>query len=234
MDKRSLFGTPVAAVFCAFRRIEFLRQVPWVRRLGKWLVKTAGGEREALYSADYYRYVDECASRSAPGIAHSICAEFSPSRVLDLGCGSGALLAEFRSKNVQGSGLEYSPMGLKACQKKGLNVQRFNIEAVTDRPAGFDLACSFEVAEHVSAEHADTLVDLLTGAAPIVVFTAATPGQGGIDHVNEQPHEYWIERFEKRGFRFQSAISDRWRREWAANAVEWFYIRNAMVFREES
>jgi hypothetical protein len=57
------------------------------------------------------------------------------------------------------------------------------------------VAYCFEVAEHVLAEFADALVSLLAKTAPIVVFTAAPPGQGGSGHVNEQPADYWIAKF---------------------------------------
>jgi hypothetical protein len=42
-------------------------------------------------------------------------------------------------------------------------------------------------------------VVFLSNIAPIVVFSAAQPGQGGLGHVNEQPTDYWIDLFEKEG-----------------------------------
>jgi hypothetical protein len=32
------------------------------------------------------------------------------------------------------------------------------------------------------------------------VFSAAIPGQGGVNHINEQPPKYWVEKFWRRGF----------------------------------
>jgi hypothetical protein len=62
----------------------------------------------------------------------------------------------------------------------------------------FDCAVSLEVAEHVSAAHADQFVDSLIKFAPIVVFSAAIPFQGGFQHINEQWPDYWAERFQRR------------------------------------
>jgi hypothetical protein len=42
-------------------------------------------------------------------------------------------------------------------------------------------------------------VVFLSNLAPVVVFSAAQPGQGGLGHVNEQPTDYWIDLFEKEG-----------------------------------
>lgn len=57
------------------------------------------------------------------------------------------------------------------------------------------------MAEHLYAKHADKLVETLTRSARhAIYFTAAPPGQGGLDHVNEQPHEYWIEKFNVHGW----------------------------------
>ncbi|MFZ4621799.1 MAG: methionine biosynthesis protein MetW [Bacteroidota bacterium] len=51
------------------------------------------------------------------------------SRVLDLGCGNGMLLARLqKEKQVQGVGLEISESGVEICRKRGLNVQYGRID----------------------------------------------------------------------------------------------------------
>jgi hypothetical protein len=65
------------------------------------------------------------------------------------------------------------------------------------------------------------------------VFTAAHPGQGGTDHVNEQPATYWIAKFAKRGFSSDLDLADRWRKDWEASGqVPEFYSQNLMIFRK--
>jgi hypothetical protein len=66
-----------------------------------------------------------------------------------------------------------------------------------------DLCVSTEVAEHLPAAFADTHVSYLCRTADAVLMTAATPGQGGTDHVNEQPHSYWIETYCGHGFDYE-------------------------------
>jgi methionine biosynthesis protein MetW len=51
------------------------------------------------------------------------------SRVLDLGCGSGALLAELtQQKQCTGYGIELDDQNLIACAQRGVNVLQLNLE----------------------------------------------------------------------------------------------------------
>ena len=55
----------------------------------------------------------------------------------------------------------------------------------------FDLAQSLEVAEHLPETRAAGFISDLVSLAPLVLFSAAPPGQGGEHHINERPYEYW-------------------------------------------
>src|SRR5690625_4490543 len=55
-------------------------------------------------------------------------------RVLDLGCGDGALLAHLQSsRNVRGYGLEIDPDNVLTAVASGVNVLQLNMEAVLDQ-----------------------------------------------------------------------------------------------------
>jgi hypothetical protein len=64
----------------------------------------------------------------------------------------------------------------------------------------FDVVQSLEVAEHLPRSRASEFIGTLTAHGPLVVFSAAVPGQGGEHHINEQPLEYWREKFRERGY----------------------------------
>jgi hypothetical protein len=91
----------------------------------------------------------------------------------------------------------------------------------------FDLAISVEVAEHLPEDSARTIVGSLTRLAPIVVFSAVVPGQGGVPHVNEQWPSYGVSRFAERNFVPVDAIRPR---IWENRSVAWWYAQNTLLF----
>jgi methionine biosynthesis protein MetW len=68
-----------------------------------------------------------------------IIADFIPAgaRVLDLGCGDGALLEHLvQTKGVTGRGIELSEAGVLACVRRGLSVRQGDLEeGLVDYPA---------------------------------------------------------------------------------------------------
>jgi hypothetical protein len=71
------------------------------------------------------------------------------------------------------------------------------------------------------------LVESLVRHAPIVVFSAAIPRQGGTDHLNEQWPDYWAEQFADWDF---VAIDCLRHRLWNDREVEWYYAQNMVMF----
>ena len=195
-------------------------------------IKTLLGHN-AIYDAQYYAMIEALAMRSADVMAESIVREFRPQTVVDVGCGTGALLEALKKHGcAQVFGLEYSDAALKYCRERGLEVQQFDLERdqfLHDRT--FDVAISMEVAEHLPAQIADVYIDLIERLSDRIVFTAATPGQGGENHVNEQPHAYWIAKLQARGFAYEAERSLRWRREWETRQIAACYTKNVMLFR---
>ncbi len=118
------------------------------------------------------------------------------------------------------------------CRTRGIDVRDFDLERDTyDEASAFDLAACLEVAEHLPPSAGDRLVALLCRAAKTVLFTAATPGQGGTDHINEQPLEYWVTRFRRQGFVLDSTETEGIRADWlAAGTAPWYHC-NALIFR---
>jgi hypothetical protein len=94
-------------------------------------------------------------------------------------------------------------------------------------PTKVDLAMSLEVAEHLEAAASPGFVKCLTDASDIVLFSAAYSGQGGVNHINEQPHTYWARLFAAEGFApydlFRPAF-------WGNNDVCFWYRQNAFLY----
>ena len=185
---------------------------------------------DEIYDRAYYERSAGAKRVTMQHIARSIVRDTSPGTLIDVGCGGGFLLSALAERGVTCFGLEYSQAGIELCRSAGLDVRQFDLEHDSFDGGSFDLVVSMEVAEHLPASVADRFVDLLTGVAPVVVFTAARPGQVGTDHVNEQPREYWIERFAARGFAPDEALAAAWQGEWERLGVIECYRDNLMVF----
>lgn len=152
---------------------------------------------------------------------------------LDVGCGPAMLVDELALLNWDMSGFDGSPHGIAMVDRlRGAREPRMPVKVdanwgfdwppvrvadVTDTPheRRRQIVICTEVAEHLPAEDAPTLVRYLTThATRYVVFTAAPPGQGGHDHINEQPPEYWEELFKDCGwikdYESTEELKDRW------------------------
>jgi SAM-dependent methyltransferase len=191
------------------------------------------GGHDQIYDKRYFELIDSLAGNSTEVIAASIQSDLNPRFVLDVGCGTGALLAILRSWGICGLGLEQSEAALEVCRARGLNVRKFDIERDELPRETADAVISLEVAEHLPEVIGDRYVDVLC-RGNVVIVTAAQPGQGGTDHVNEQPHSYWISRFTNRGFLFDEELSAKWKSDWKNRAVARFYTQNLMIFRRGS
>lgn len=187
---------------------------------------------EDVYDEEYFRMVEQTASQSASVIAESIMNDLKPMRVVDVGCGTGVLLERLRDLGVQVMGLEYNGVALRMCKERSLDVRQFDIEHDTIVSlADADVAVCFEVGNLISESAADRCVELLCGVSRAIVFSAGAASQGGVHVLNEQPQEYWVDKFHARGFGLDRELSMTWRAHWKdPNTAAWFF-NNVMVFR---
>jgi hypothetical protein len=136
---------------------------------------------------------------SSSRIAPVVVALVKPTSVVDWGCNNGVWLDAFKRAGVASvSGfdkLDWTPD--KLVTESEYTRSDFEVDIPVKH---CDLAVCLECGEHLSSRRADLLVDSLTRSAAVVLFSAATPGQGGDDHLNEQPHEYWHYKFGVRGY----------------------------------
>jgi hypothetical protein len=65
-------------------------------------------------------------------------------------------------------------------------------------------------------------------------MSAATPGQGGTDHINLQPHAYWIKKLADHSYLFDKTVSSHFSEQWQRAQVADFYLKNVMVFRRNA
>ncbi len=183
------------------------------------------------YQAEFFDYIEAGARRSAATIIRSLAGVLRIESVLDMGCGRGAWLSEWRKHGVtditgvDGPYVDRSTLLIPADRFVSADLSR-----PLDLGRRFDLVQSLEVAEHLPGRAADVFVDSLTRHGSMILFSAAVPGQGGEHHVNEQPYGYWREKFRARGYVLFDAVrplvaGDR--------RVEAWYRYNTLLFVAE-
>ena len=125
---------------------------------------------------------------------------YEPESIVDVGCGTGDFLKPFLDEGTNILGID----GSKNCfenrkiPEEKLLVRDLRFESLNI--GNFDVCLCMEVAEHIEEKYSNRLIKVVTEASKNVIFTAATPGQGGVDHVNEKPREWWIEKFRNENF----------------------------------
>jgi hypothetical protein len=181
-----------------------------------------------VYSPDFYRRQADGSRASANMVVPSAVELVKPSSVVDLGCGVGAWLSVFAScgvKTVHGFDGSWVPREALLIPHESFTVADLETPPRTDRR--YDLAMSLEVAEHLSSEAAGPFVDTLCRLSDTVLFSAAIPGQGGVNHLNEQYQSYWAGLFVKHGFLWFDVVRAK---VWNDPAVAPWYAQNMMLY----
>jgi SAM-dependent methyltransferase len=159
-------------------------------------------KREELYNQDFYEQQKTLSTESARGIIPLILQLAEPKSVIDVGCGVGTWLRVFKDTapdiHVLGLDGEYNKdrLLIGAHEFIGCDLEG----PLPSFPSKFDLAMSLEVAEHLSPRRGPSFVKDLTSLSDVVLFSAAWPGQRGVNHINEQWHDYWVKLFTSADF----------------------------------
>ena len=67
----------------------------------------------------------------------------------------------------------------------------------------------------------------LTKASKVILFSAALPGQGGTNHINEQPPSFWQKKFNEHRYSQLDIIRPI---IWDEPAVAWWYKQNTFLY----
>jgi len=189
-------------------------------------------EGGTTYGATFFAAIEEGSRRSAEAVVPLLIELFAPRSVVDVGSGGGFWAAACLAGGVPDGVAIDGPWVPGAARV--VPPERF-LEHDLSKPLSldrtFDLALCLEAAEHLPASAASELVRCLTEAAPVVVFSAALPGQGGVGHINEQPASHWARLFGSRNY---LCFSDIRRRIWNNGAVEVWYRQNLLCFVRQS
>lgn len=204
------------------------------------------------FTPEVYEQIRDGARRSAAVIVPLVCDLLDPRYVADVGCGEGWFSRQFAENGCAVTAVDRTLGGIDGVtlvdRTEGsvtflqgdlvngdawayalASVEPARVVArptVGERGFPYDLVVCLEVAEHLAAGAADAFVATLCALAPVVLFSAAVPGQGGHGHVNEQWPAYWASRFETHDRHVSGAL--RWI-IWGDDQVEPWYQQNLLV-----
>ena len=152
---------------------------------------------------------------------------YSFSSAVDFGCGTGTWLKacmELGCRTIQGFDgfADISTL----CIPSECFSQKLLGEKI-DAKKSYDLAICLEAAEHVEEKFSNLIVENLTKASKVILFSAALPGQGGTNHINEQPPEFWQKKFMKFNYTQLDIIRPI---IWDEPAVAWWYKQNIFLY----
>jgi SAM-dependent methyltransferase len=185
-------------------------------------------EPAQFYTENYFAELRDGSAQSARQIVPLIVELFHPRSVIDVGCGVGTWLAVFRDHGITKiMGVDGDYINRRQLLIADDEFLPFDLRRPLEVKQQFDLVLCLEVAEHLPADCAASLVGSLVRLAPVVVFSAAVPFQGGVAHINEQWPTYWVERFNAEGY---AAVDCLRPKIWENEAVEWYYAQNLLCF----
>lgn len=124
----------------------------------------------------------------------------TPANYLDVGSGTGVMVKAAREMGIDAWGIDlmagYSDF-----------IYHHDLRQPFDHQRKYQLISCIETAEHIEAEFAPVLVESIAShmlSGSILFFSAAGPGQNGIDHVNCQLGSYWRDMFYEHGLSYRA------------------------------
>ncbi len=202
----------------------------WISKFGEWI-----GLESLVYNPWTFAIFHRAALEIAPTFVTSVqrhLPEFN--RVADFGCGTGVYIAEFQDAGIEAEGFEYSPVARQwAEEEMGLKIHPFDLTSFSVVGRRFDVSMSIEVAEHLHEETAHKLVEICCKHAPTVLFSAASPGQDGVGHINLKPKSYWIDQFEQRGYTLNKDCTQAIAQDLQKNLDRGFWVADNIGVYEE-
>lgn len=183
------------------------------------------------YPPTYFDQLAQESWSSARTIVPLVLDHVHVESVVDVGCATGIWLSVFQENGVSrvmgldGAWIDRSRLLVPSdCFRAVDLAEPFHCEAQ------FDLAVCLEVAEHLPEKSASRFVESLCQLAPVVLFSAAVPGQHGVHHVNGQWPEYWRQRFVRNGYRMFDSVRPL---VWHDDSVAYYYRQNMFLFISE-
>lgn len=190
-----------------------------------------------IYSNTFFEQLAEGSLRSARIVLKELLDGIGPIHsVADIGCGvatwckAAVELGSSRVMGIDGDYVDRSRLMIDPTLFRACDLSEIDGIAKVASGARFDLVISVEVAEHLPASCAGNFIRGLCELGDLVLFSAAIPGQGGRNHINEQWPDYWAALFAENQFVCFDVIRQR---VWDRQQCEFWYAQNCLLFARD-
>lgn len=181
-----------------------------------------------MYDERYYKRHQAGSYQSALQILRFVHSITHFQTMVDYGCGIGTWGNAARSLGTKEYlGIDQHAFDVGYMLISESEYLQGNLQHPIRLRSSYDLAVCVEVAEHISKDFADALVDNVCQNSEVVLFSAALTYQGGTGHINEQPCTYWIEKFRSKGYMPVDCIRPAF---WDNEQIEIWYRNNCILY----
>lgn len=176
------------------------------------------------YDANFYASQSGGSYRSATLVVPHIISLYKPSKIADIGGGVGTWCKAFEELGIDATCFDGAYVAPE-CSKFIVT----DLEKALKIKGRFDAVLCLEVAEHLPEKRAEFFINDLCSLSDRVIFSAAIVGQGGTNHINEQPHEYWHKLFYLNGYECKTDLREIVQ---TLPQVEWWYSQNIFTYEK--
>lgn len=185
-----------------------------------------------LYDEDFFASGEKQSREIAQIVMSYMINWIKPESVVDFGCGEGIWLKAVSDidKDIRILGIDGDYINRKRLKIPVNCFLAADLEKGVKLDCRYDLAISLEVAEHLDEKSSDLFADSVARASDRILFSAAVPGQGGENHINEQWQDYWIEKFAARGYLADTSVRNFF---WKEERITPWRRQNILFFSKE-
>lgn len=138
-----------------------------------------------------------------PRLWEYICKNNNIQSVVDVGCGMGYAIEEFKKHALEVIGVDGSDYIKTHSPLKDIIIYHDYTKGPLKLEKKYDLCWSSEFVEHVEEKFIHNFLETFA-SSKFLAITYAGVGQEGHHHVNCQDQEYWIETLKQYGFEYDS------------------------------
>lgn len=176
-------------------------------------VETYNEEYYSKYGLNHKPYINnKWLQRVLEGITHDLISLLHPDTILDVGCALGYTVKYALDLGVNAYGIDFSEYAVKNSFAPE-RIYQFDITRPIEFPisGSFDLTMCIEVLEHIEEKYVDYVIHRMCYMTnKYIYFSSTCTDFEDPTHINVQPPEYWIKKFEERGFIKYEYYDDKW------------------------